>query len=384
MSDLPVPRVALLFEYATLNGGERSMLAALDWLQQQKTRFEFVAIAAPTGRLADALQERGIAVRGWSPRDAHQDRRSASDIESSLHEVVSSLQPHLLHANSLAMGRLVGRLADRLDIPTTTHLRDIIKLSSAAVADLNRNARLVAVSKATRDFHVAQGIRDSQVAVVTNGIDLEQFRPRTSVGRLHEELGLPYPGAKLVATIGQIGLRKGQDVLAAAAAAIVGQVPDAHFVLIGERTSQKEESIEFERAVSRTFALSGRVDRLHLLGHRDDVATLLNDVDLLIHSANQEPFGRVLLEASAAAVPIVATDVGGTAEIVLNNVTGLLVPARDATALANAAIAILTDTAKANRFRLAARERAVEQFPIALSAERLGNVWSGVLDAVMK
>ena len=387
------------------------MLAALDWLTKNDTRFEFVAIGPPVGRLADAFQDRGIPLIGWSPIDASGQRLSSSEIEESLKEIIANLRPRLLHANSLAMGRLAARSSDALGLPTTAHLRDIINLSAAAVADLNRNQRLVAVSEATRKFHVAQGVVEGRVSVVRNGIDLDEFQPRSASGRLLAELGLLcHPGSAgfsscpghvfshkddehvserppsddrpiLIATIGQIGLRKGQDTLAAAAPAIIERFPNAHFLLIGERTSQKNESIEFERSIHRAFAVAGLTNRLHLLGLRDDVAILLNDIDVLVHPAKQEPFGRVLLEASAAGIPIVATNVGGTTEIVLDGITGLLVPPKDPDALAKATIRILADRVLARTLRDGARERAMREFSIAAAAINLTSVWSGVLNS---
>ena len=284
----------------------------------------------------------------------------------------------MLHANSLAMGRLAGRVANRLTIPTISHLRDILKLSNASIADLNRNRRLIAVSNATREFHVARGLDAKRVVVVRNGLDLECFQPRAATGWLHDELNLPR-SAKLLVTIGQIGLRKGQDVLAAAAPAIVREQPDAHFVLVGERSSTKEESIAFERAIIDRFAQLDLADRLHRLGTRHDVPNLLTEITLLVHPAHQEPFGRVLLEAAACGVPVVATNVGGTSEIVVDGETGRLVPARDSSMLALAVNEVLADEQTRHRMSVAARVRAVREFDIAQAAHLLADQWRGVL-----
>ena len=184
-------RVALLFEYSTLNGGERSMLACIDWLRVQSPDVEFVAIASPIGRLNQALVERQMEVIPWSTTpDWNRVRPGRDVIEGSLIEAVYHAQADLLHANSLAMGRLVGRFVERLAIPTTTHLRDILRLSHAAIADLNRNRRLIAVSNATRDFHVSRGLDATRVVVVRNGIDLDAFQPQVATGWLHDELRL--------------------------------------------------------------------------------------------------------------------------------------------------------------------------------------------------
>ena len=90
--------------------------------------------------------------------------------------------------------------------------------------------------------------------------------------------------------------------------------------------------------------------------------------------------GGVLLEASAAGVPIVATDVGGTPEIVLDGVTGHLVPPKDPIALTEAVIKSLTDKTESQHFREAARERATHEFSINVAAQKLSAFWNAVLD----
>ena len=378
-----MPRVVIVFEFSTLNGGERSMLSVLDSARISVPDFEFAAIGPPVGRLAAALVERTIPYVGWSVTDESGRRKAVDDIEASLLAAIRSIQPDLVHANSLAMSRLLGRCEAQLDCPTTGHLRDIIKLSATAITDLNRNQKLVAVSEATRQFHIGQGIEPTRVITVHNGIDLNRFCPRKPTGDLHAELRLN-SNARLIACIGQIGLRKGQDLLAAAAASIVDRVPEAHFLLIGERTSQKAESVAFEQNILHRFSESGLADRLHMLGHRDDVVDILAEIDLLVHPANQEPFGRVLLEASAAGVPMVATNVGGTAEIIIDQATGYLVPAHDAVSLATAIIAILSDPVESQRLRENARARAMREFSIDVATNRLLGVWSDVVNGSAK
>lgn len=354
------------------------MLASLDWLKQHEPSLEFIAIAPDAGPLASELRGRGLEILPWGLSDNSGLRPTREQQELSLLDLVRQAAPDLVHANSLAMGRLTGSVAGRLTAPTTSHLRDIIHVSASAMADLNRNRRLFAVSQATRDAHVARGMDADRVVVVRNGIDLERFQPRPRQGWLRQELRLP-DSAVMLATIGQIGLRKGQDVLAEAAPAIVRAIPEAHFLVLGTRSSTKAESIEFEQAIHQRFAGQGLTPHLHCLGYRDDVAALLTEIDLLVHPANQEPYGRVLLEAAASGVPVVATDVGGTSEIVLNSVTGQLVPPRDPNALATSVTRLLLDRRLMQSMSLAARERAVSEFEISGSARRLAEEWKKTL-----
>ncbi len=351
-----MPRLLLLCEYPTLHGGERSMLATLGGVRA--AGFGVTVAAPPEGPLAEALRREEVEVVPFRTLDGRGRRIPRNRLRADLAEVIARRRPDLFHANSLSMGRLSGPVAADLGVPSLAHLRDVLRLGPGALADLNRHTRLLAVSRATRDWHVAAGLDPAKTHVLYNGVDLARFRPRPASGCLHRELGLP-PGTVLAATIGQISLRKGQDVLVQSAAMLAGALPQWHFLIVGERHSGKAESRRFEadlRAAAESGPLAGR---LHLLGTRDDVDQLLNELALLIHPARQEPLGRVLLEAAASGAPIVATDVGGTREIFPPEThSAMLVPAGGPESLAAAVREAASDDALRVRLAAAAHGRA--------------------------
>lgn len=370
-------RIALLFEFGSLNGGEHSMLSVLSRLHGHT--FEFTAFCPGESLLSTELAKLNINAHAVAFHDAQGKRLTREAVADQMLPVLKAGNFDLLHANSLSMSRLTGALSESWGIPTSGHLRDIIKLNQTTIRDLNRNQRLAAVSAATRDFHVSQGLDADRVTVCYNGVDVERFQPRASTGTLKRELGLPEE-TRLCLTIGQIGLRKGQDVLAEAAALLAADGDQrTHFVLVGERHSQKDESIEFDRALTRAFEQRLLAGRLHRLGYREDIAWLMNEADLLVHPAKQEPLGRVLLEAIASGLPIVATDVGGTTEIITHEESALLVPAGDADDLKAAMQRALGDPALCLSLAASARERALERFTQQQACERLAAFWKNVL-----
>jgi glycosyltransferase involved in cell wall biosynthesis len=361
-------RLLLVCEYSTLNGGERSMLATLDGVC--RAGFSVAVVAPPTGPLAEALAARGVEVLPLSCRDGAGGRLSQGRLREELARQIARCRPDLLHANSLAMGRLAGPVAAESAVPSIAHLRDIVRLSTQAMADLNRHTRLLAVSKATRDFHVAAGLSPEKTRVLYNGVDLGLFCPRPGTGRLYRELGLP-PEAMLVGTIGQIGLRKGQDVLVRAAVGLARSLPHVHYAIVGARHSDKAESRRFEAGL-RAAAEGAMMGRLHLLGVRSDVDLLLAELTVLVHPARQEPLGRVLLEAAAAGVPVIATDVGGTREIFPpESDSARLVPPDDPEAMTGAIAGLLGDPALRARLSAAARRRAEDAFSLEAAVRGL-------------
>jgi glycosyltransferase involved in cell wall biosynthesis len=331
-----------------------------------------VLVATPAGGpLEDALLECGVTRVDCRVTGRDGARRPLPELRQDLARIVEQVRPDLVHANSLSVARVSGPTMAAARVPSIGHLRDIIKLSERVVADVNCHRRLIAVSAATRDYHGAQGIDAAKCVAIHNGVDLQTFCPRASTGYLRRDLGLPRD-ARLIATIGQIGLRKGMDVLLATALQTVKEFPDVHWLVVGERTSEKDESIEFERRLHELAAETSLAGRVHFLGQRSDIAALLNECTILVHTARQEPLSRVLLEASASGAPIIATDVGGTREIFPSEAEGaVLVPRDDHEGLATAMIGLLRDDTRREALGRAARRRAEAAFDVRAASARL-------------
>ncbi|MFT4556995.1 MAG: glycosyltransferase family 4 protein [Planctomycetales bacterium] len=376
-------RIAILIEYPTVNGGENSMLAVLrHLLDRAESEFEFCVLGPTEGVMPGRISELGIPIEPLNLFDGAGRRLPREQAIPRLLDAAKASGADIVHGNSLAMGRLLGAVSrEQPTFVATSHLRDIMKLSRAAISDLNATRRLIAVSNATLQFHVGQGLDESIGTVIHNGIDAESFAADVAArARIRDELGIP-ANAIVLLTVGQIGLRKGLDTLAAVGQRLAESRTGIHWLLAGERFSQKAESVEFEASILRTFAECEPSLKFQKLGYRRDIPELMRASDVLVHGARQEPLGRVLLEAAASELAIVATDVGGTGEIIVDGESGLLVPA-DAPAVMTDAISRLIDDDSFRRQIVAAAHRRIQSdFGIAKSAEALADVWKSVIAA---
>ncbi|MCH2209767.1 MAG: glycosyltransferase family 4 protein [Fuerstiella sp.] len=373
------PHVAILFEYPTLSGGEHSMLTVLRELQGS-AGIRFTALAPSEGPLAQRLKSLNIAISPFHLRSSAGIRREAQDLSAELSCITGELRPDLLHANSLSMSRLLGRLRHLLpQIHCTGHIRDIMKLSAAAVRDLNRLDGIACVSRATYDFYCSLGLQTDRAQVIYNGVDDTRFRKRSLENARSQLLPGLQPSDRVLLNVGQICLRKGQRDLAQAVTKCLQTSADIHLVLVGRRYSEKAESLAYEQAIADVFASSGRPQHLHRAGYCANVEQWMNAADLLVHSARQEPLGRVLLEAAASELPIVATDVGGTPEILQNQYSGRLVPAGDIDALKRSILHALDNPLQGQSFAAVARNRVKEVFRIKGACTALFEFWQKAL-----
>ncbi len=367
-------RIAFLFEFPTVSGGEAAALELMRRLD--RARFDPVALAPPQGALAEALRAGGIALCPLTIKEP-----GGNPLPKRVVPVVARAAAEagaaVLHANSLALARYTGPAGEDAGIPALAHCRDIMGLSAAKARDVARNRRLIAVSRAVERSLVGQGIPAERIELVPDGIDFARAasgRP----GRLRAELGLP-ADVPLVGCIGQISLRKGQDVLIEAVPLVLAGLPDTRFLVVGARFSKKPEVREYEAALHRRVAELGLGERVHFLGRRDDVADVMADLDAVAHPAHEEPQSIALLEAMAANRPLVATAVGGTPELVEDGVSGLLVPPKDPRALADALLRVLRDRAFAAGLAAAGRERARSAFRPEDAAARVQALYEVLL-----
>ena len=168
--------------------------------------------------------------------------------------------------------------------------------------------------------------------------------------------GLP-PRAPVVVCVSNFFDYKGHDDLVNALAKIAGDFPDATCVLIGRDAG----SLEATRALARDL---GVLPRLRFAGLRSDVSDFLRAADLFVHPSHQEGFSNAILEAMAAGLPVVACDVGGNPEAVIDGKTGRLVSPRCPERLAEAMSELLGDGGKCRIMGEAGRRRAEERFSL--------------------
>jgi glycosyltransferase involved in cell wall biosynthesis len=237
---------------------------------------------------------------------------------------------------------------------------------------LRHMAHVVAVSSDVKQTLVRAGVRPASVSVVLNGIDPAAFRRSPDRReRVRRALGID-AGTTLIGAVGRLEPQKRFDVLLDAAAALRPSRP-VRLAIAGEGSLRERLA---ERA--RHLGLTGAC---HLLGHRLDVADLHDAFDLFVQSSEYEGTPNAVLEAMAMETPIVATDAGGTTELVRSGVDALVVRAGDIQALRAAIQQALDDPAAARRRAAAARERVEREFAFAERTRRLESIYDELLTA---
>lgn len=237
---------------------------------------------------------------------------------------------------------------------------------------MRRTDVVAAVCEAARQRFAQQGVRPrNRLLAVPNGIRVEAFAAASQERRLalRNVLGLG-ADVRIVASVGRLNPVKDQATLLRAFANTHARSPDTALALVGDGALREDLR-------SQAVAL-GVADAVRFLGDRSDVRQLLQGFDLFVLSSLSEGYSMALLEACASALPIVATDVGGNREIVVDGRNGALVPPGNADALADAMSTLLSEPERAERMGHAGRDWALSEASIGTMAARYDLLYRGV------
>lgn len=227
--------------------------------------------------------------------------------------------------------------------------------------------RVFAVSEEVRQHCVVvDRIDASRVQTIYNGIDVAHWNATSKPPKRTGEL--------VVATVGNIRRVKGHDVFIKAAASIVSRFPNVSFSIAGG-VLEPAYFAELQELV-RDLGLS---NHLHFAGGITNLHEYLSATDIFVLPSRSEGFSNAIVEAMAASLPVVATDVGGNAEAVQDGVSGLIVPSEDPKALAVAITRLLTDPSMALEMGMAGKKLAAEKFTTEAMMRQVTLVYARLL-----
>lgn len=379
-------RILFLDHTAALGGGEIALLRLLRVLD--RSRFEPVVVLFEDGPLVSELRSSGMDVRVLPLSSRVTQTRKDSLGTGSLFKLgalwdvvtfswrlsrlIRQINPALVHTNSLKSD-LIGGVASRLAFRKVVwHVRDRIVPEYLP-------GKVVKVFRFLCRWMPTMVVTNSQATLETLNAPARSNRYRV----VHDGTHLPPNTTELplnpikVGLVGRISPWKGQHVFLKAIAKIRERFPAVRFQIIG---SALFNEADYEREIRALCADLGLADSVEFTGFQSDVEQIMSSLTLLVHASTiGEPFGQVVIEAMAAARPLIATRGGGVPEIVEDSRTGLLVPMGDVDALAAAMTTLLSDTDRMRQMGAAGRERVSESFTIERTARNLEAVFDHLL-----
>jgi glycosyltransferase involved in cell wall biosynthesis len=365
---MPAPRLRVLQVINSLGlGGAENVLVKLA-LGVDPNRFETsVCCTSDLGPLVAPLTSHGVSVQLAGPRGRVHNYLRPWHIK----KVISAIKPHVVHTHGLPAlaevgpGALLGRRHRWIhtyhygNYPYTERRHHMaLERWISALPD-----QLVAVSDRQRETIIRYHELDAnRITTIHNGVQPNKAREDGCTRiKQRQALGIP-PDALVIGSVSVLSEQKGLTYFLQAAEMIHQRMPDVRFLVVGG--GPLEQSLRSEAADR------GIGEVVHFTGWRKDVTDLLCAFDIWVMSSLWEAMPVALLEAMAARLPIVATDVGQNGSIVPDQVAGLIVPPRDPSAIASSVMELIEKPARAAELAQAAFCRVEKDFTTARMIER--------------
>ncbi|MGI6097142.1 MAG: glycosyltransferase family 4 protein [Dethiobacteria bacterium] len=363
-------------------GGIKEHLRML--ISHFKECYRLVIVCPNEATLVKALQDTGVKVVPF-PLEGCFSPRSDCQAIYKIVQLIKKEKVHLLHIHGFKTA-LLGRIAAHLSgVPAVVTVHNFLaddQLSGLPTRLYNygekvlerRTRRYITVSHALATYLVERfQVQRQKITVIHNGIDAAPFRAAARKYRQLKEGDHALPKDIRIGTLARLAPQKGIEYFVRAAGQLLVDYPGIRFYIAGNGPLRQE----LERL---TFRL-GLEGNIHFSGFCQDPPSFLAQLDIFLLPSVSEGLSFTLLEAMAAGCPVVATDVGGIPEIIEHGVTGLLVPSRDPTALAQAARHLIVDSALRCKLAANGAERILKRFGQERMLKETDKVYRDILDS---
>lgn len=349
-------RIAYVINEMVVGGSQTHLRQVLRLLDRE--RFEPILVClSGRGALLEDVRALGVPLFAPAAQLGFQGMHLVRRIMATA-RVFRDQRPVIVH-NYLLRANLVGSVAARMArVPVVLcstrgcHLLSGGQLLAAKIGNALAD-KVMVNAVAVREFvHEHEGCPREKMFVIPSGIDTERFSPLPPEDH-KQRLGIA-PDRIVIGTVTRQRIRKGVEEFVRAIAAVAQYEPRVHGLIVGE----VQEQGEFRSIVQD----AGVADRLTLAGRRQDMPQVYAAMDVYVLSSHDEGMSNALLEALAMEKPVVATDVGGTGEVIESGKTGLLVPPKDWQALARALGSVLQQRESWKELGKAGRKTVVERF----------------------
>jgi L-malate glycosyltransferase len=351
-------------------GAENSLLHLVTRLD--RSIFSPVFMCPSVGDFPKRLHEKGISVIHHEFGANSQILRLIGTLLD-LRKVIREQRITMLHANGPQTNIPAGIIGRFLRLPVIWHARNCLR---PGMIDIDRMTgflpdRIICNSEAVRSRFIGGRVEGKTVTIL-NSIDLSEYDTTISRNIVRDHWGIPRT-AKVLGIIGRLGHEKGHQTLIQALGRLRREFPDLWLLIVGGHVF--EEDYGLPDSLKKMVKDLGVEDRVVFTGHQDHVQPFYSALDVFILATDLEACGRVLFEAMAMGKPVIGTNNGGTPEIVVDRVTGLLFPYGDVKGLSEKIAWLLERPAEMARMGIAGRRRVEENFTIEQYMEKTQKVY---------
>jgi len=382
--------VLYLNHVSQMSGAEQSLRALLWQFRRSGTDIEPVIALPGGGPFADTLREEAWNVTFAPMRRLHRPQGFIDGVASLMHVLQTApfiarlgkqTGAHIIHSNSTTAHLVGGLAAERINVPSVWHVRDLVPLTKIAPALAARSTVVIAISYSVAQRLEEDGVPKEKICTIHNGLDPDEWNaPDSTAGRtLRETLGIE-DDAFVFGCVGQLVPWKNHKAFIEAAASLMqdDNSEKARFVIMGgDLWGEQKDYVKELRTLVKEYNLQGR---FNFVPHQNDAVTALSALDCIVLASHEEPFGRVLIEGMSLRKPVIAFNENGPSEIITHEKDGLLVDPHFEDGLAMAMMQVLREPELRHLLTENGRAAVMQKFHIADSAQKIADLYHKIRD----
>lgn len=271
----------------------------------------------------------------------------------------------LIHTSDSWFNPYLWSLKKRLEVPVVSHARNLLTPTQVQKYKFDRMDSIIAISKQSKTPLIQARVDDRKIDVILNCVDLSVFQSAHSPA---------HPAEYVVGIVGRIEPFKCQKAFVEIAAKVAAHCKKVRFRVIGAALDTPVHRT-YEREVRQLVAKYQLQDIVHFTGHRTDMPKALQELDLLVTLSA----GSVIAEAMATGKPVIGTPIGSTADMIVQGVTGYVIPLDPMEKIVDKIIALAEDPIQSMRIGQAARKHAEQAFGIDAHVQKVQDIYERLL-----
>ncbi len=354
---------------SSIGGGEKQLYYLVTHLE--KNLYQPIVVCPDDGIFAEQLREANIPtiILNLPPWRKMVSRLTRYTAAAKLTDLVKEHNIQLVHTSDSWLNPYLLPVKNQLNVPVISHVRNLLTPAQVLKYAFDQMSHIIAISEQSKNPIVQAGIPSEKIDVVLNCVDLSVFQPNLIVKDKKSD-------QFLVGIVGRIEPFKRQKNYVEIASQVVKQCQNVRFHIIGAALDTSEHRA-YERDVRQSVSEYKLEKMIHFTGHRNDMPHAMQELDLLVTLSA----GSVIAEAMASGKPVIGTPIGSTSDMIIDGVTGWVIPLDSIEAISDKIVQLVTDFDKCKKMGKAARKHAEKTFSIELHVQKIQNIYEKLLAA---
>lgn len=361
-----VPILYLSHCGSSIGGGEKQLSYLVENID--RTRYRPLVVCPDEGVFVEHLRRANVptVILNLPPWRKVKSLIARYRATKKLVSLAKAHDAHLVHTSDSWFNPYLWPIKKQLKVPVVSHVRNLLTPTQVRKYRCDRMDSIIAISEQSSLPLIQAGIDAQKIDVVQNCVDLSAFQPASE----------PVHSTKyVVGIVGRIEPFKRQKTFVEIAAKVVAQYKEIRFHIIGSALETPEHRT-YEREVRQLIAKYGVQEFVHFTGHRTDMPKAMQELDLLVTLSA----GSVIAEAMAAGKPVIGTPVGSTAEMIVHEETGYVVPLDPIEDIADKIVRLAKDPNRSGRMGQQGRRYAEEAFGVERHVQKVQDIYEKLLN----